>query len=187
MGKGGQECYAVDKHHVCCYHDKPVEAMEIIWDASRLRLYLLWLAADGLSAHSCDARAKNGASIGDEFGFDGAIFDGFISHHFQDSGVSWVAGHGLGLADRDGILDFALGEAFVTLADGLDHCHDRLGLHVNVREAMAQAVFLSVEGDLVAMKSGDNPVASGVAADRESICLQLGEGEKVRDAVAHRP
>ncbi len=161
--------------------------MEIIWDASRLCLYLLWFAADGLSAHSCDAWAKNGASVGDVFGFDGAIFDGFISHHFQELGISWVAGHGLGLAGRDGILDFALGEAFVTLADSLDHCHSRLGLHVNVREATAHAVFLSVEGDLVAMRSGDDPVASGVVVDRESICLQLGEGEKVRDAVAHEP
>ncbi len=64
--------------------------MEIIWDASRLRLYLLWLAADGLSVHSCDAWAKNGASIGDVFGFDGEIFDGFISHHFQElASVGW--------------------------------------------------------------------------------------------------
>ncbi len=161
--------------------------MEIIWDASRLRLYLLWLAADGLSAHSCNARAKYGASVGDVFGFDGTFFDSSISHHFQELGVSWVAGHGLGLACRDGNLDFALGEAFITLADGLDHCHGRLGLHVNVREATAHTIFLLVEGDLVAMRSGDDPVASGVVADRESICLQLGEGEKVRDAVAHKP
>ncbi len=142
LGKRGQKCYAVDEHHVRCYHDKPVEAMEIIWDASRLRLYLLWFVVVGLSAHSCNARAENGASVGDVFGFDGAIFDGFISHHFQELGISWVAGHGLGLAGRNGILDFALGEAFVTLADGLDHCHGRLGLHVNVREATAHAVFL---------------------------------------------
>jgi hypothetical protein len=121
------------------------------------------------------------------FGFDEEFFAGFITHHFQELGIGWVAGHGLGLACRDGILDFALGEAFVTLADALDHCHGSLGLHVNVREATAHAVFLSVEGDLVAMRSGDNPVASGVVADRESICLQLGEGEKVRDAVAHKP
>jgi hypothetical protein len=164
-----------------------VKAMDIIWDASWLCLYLLWLAADGLSAHSCNARAEYGASVGDVFGFVGAIFDGFITHHFQELGVSWVAGHGLGLACRDGILDFTLGEAFVRLADGLDHCHGRLGLHVDVREAMAHAVFLLVEGDLVAVRSGDNPVASGVVADRESVCLQLGEGEKVRDAVAYEP
>ncbi len=148
--------------------------MEIIWDASRLCLYLLWLAADGLSVHSCYAWAKYGASVGDVFGFDGAIFDSFISHHFQELGVSWVAGHGLGLACRDGILDFALGEAFVTLADGLDHCHGRLRLHVNVRDATAHAVFLLVEGNLIAMRSGDDPVASDVVADRESVCLQLG-------------
>jgi hypothetical protein len=160
--------------------------MEIIWDASRLRLYSLWLAADGLSAHSCNAWAEYGASIGDVFGFDGEIFDGFISHHFQELGISWVAGHGLGLACRNGILDLALGEAFVT-ADGLDHCHGRLGLHVDVREATAHAVFLSVEGDLVAMRSGDDPVASGVVADRESVYLQLGEGEKVCDAIVHEP
>ncbi len=121
------------------------------------------------------------------FGFDGAIFDSFISHHFQELGISRVAGHGLGLACRDGILDFALGEAFVTLADGLDHCHGCLGLHVDVREAMAHTVFLLVEGDLFAMRSGDDPIASGVVADRESVCLQLGEGEKVRDAVVHEP
>jgi hypothetical protein len=39
--------------------------MEIIWDASRLCLYLLWLGADGLFVHFCDAWAKNGASVGD--------------------------------------------------------------------------------------------------------------------------
>ncbi len=161
--------------------------MEIIWDASRLCLYSLWLAADGLSAQSCDARAKNGTSVGDVFGFNGAIFDGLISYDFQELGISWVAGHGLGLAGRNGIVNFALGEAFVMLADGLDHCHSCLGLHVNVREATAHAIFLLVEGNLVTMRSGDDPVASGVVADRESVCLQLGEGEKVRDAVAHEP
>ncbi len=161
--------------------------MEIVWDASRLRLYLLWLVADGLSAHSCNAWAEYGASVGDVFGFDGAIFDSFISHHFQELGVSRVAGHGLGLACRDGILDFALGEALVMLADGLDHCHSRRGLHVDVREATAHAVFLLVEGDLFAMRSGEDPIASGVVVDHESVCLQLGEGEKVRDAVAHEP
>jgi hypothetical protein len=139
--------------------------MEIIWDASRLHLYSLWLVADGLSTHSCNAWAKYGASVGDVFGFDEAIFDNFISRRFQELGVSRVAGHGLGLACRDGILDFALGEAFVTLADGLDHCHGCLGLHVDVREATTHAVFLSVEGDLFAMRSSDNPIASGVVAD----------------------
>jgi hypothetical protein len=161
--------------------------MEIIWDVSRLCLYSLWFEVDGIFAHSCNAWAKNGASAGDVFGLDGAIFDGFISHHFQELGISWVASHGLGLAGRDGILDFALGEAFIMLADGLDHCHGRPGLHVDVREATAHTVFLSVEGDLVTMRSGDDPVASSVVADCESIFLQLGEGEKVRDAVAHKP
>ncbi len=93
----------------------------------------------------------------------------------------------MGLAGRNGILDFTLGEAFVMLVDGLDHCHGRLGLHVDVREATAHAVFLSVEGDLIAMRSSEDPVASGVVADRESVCLQLGEGEKVCDAIAHKP
>jgi hypothetical protein len=89
-----------DDHHIRCYHDKPVEAMEIVWDASRLRLYLLWLAVDGLSTHSCNAQAEYGASIGDVFGFDGAIFDSFISHHFQELGISRVASHGLGCMPR---------------------------------------------------------------------------------------
>ncbi len=161
--------------------------MKVVWNASRLRLYLLWLAADCLPVHSCNVWAKYGASVGIVFGFDGAIFDSVISHHFQELGVGRVAGHGLGLACRDGILDFTLGKTFVLLANHLDHCLGCLGLHVDVWEAMAHAIFLSVEDDLFAKGSGDNPIASVAVADCESVCLQLGEGEKVRDAVAHEP
>jgi hypothetical protein len=148
-----------------------VEAMKVVWNASRLCLYLLWLAADGLPVHSCNSLAKYGASVGDVFRFDGAIFDSVISHHFQELGIGRVAGHGLGLACRNGILDYTLGKTFVLLANRLDHCHGCLGLHVDVREATAHAVFLSVEGDLFAVGSGDDPIASGVVADCESVCL----------------
>ena len=161
--------------------------MKVIWNASWLHLYLLWLAADGLSAHSCNAWAEYGASVGYVFRFDGAIFDSVISHHFQELGVGRVASHGLGLACRNGILDFTLGKTFLSLADHLDHCHGYLGLHVDVREATAHAVFFSVEGDLFAVGSGDDPIASGEVADCESVCLQLGEGEKFYNAIAHEP
>jgi hypothetical protein len=107
--------------------------MKVVWNASRLRLYLLWLAADGLPAHSCNAQAEYGASIGSVFRFDGAIFDSIISHHFQELGVGRVAGHGLDLACRDGILDLTLGKTFILLANHLDHCHSCLGLHVDVQ------------------------------------------------------
>ncbi len=104
-------------------------------------------------------------------GFDGAIFDSVTSHHFEELGISWVANHGLGTAGGDGILDFALGVAFIMLADGLDHDHSICGMHVNVQESETHAILLVMEGDLFALGSGNNPVATGVVADRESICL----------------
>ncbi len=82
-----------------------------------------------------------------------------------------MANHGLGLAGSNGILDFALGVAFIALADGLDHGHGIRGMHVNVRESMTHTILLAMEGDLIALGGGDDQVAAGVVANRESICL----------------
>ncbi len=105
-------------------------------------LYSLWLVADSLSAHSCDARTKDGESIGDVGSFDGAVFNIVVSHHFHELGISRVASHGLGLAGCNGIFDFMLGEAFIMLADNLYHGHSIHGLHVNVGESAAHVVLL---------------------------------------------
>jgi hypothetical protein len=145
--------------------------MEVVLDAPRFCLYLLWLAANGLSTHSCSARANDGEGVGNVGGFDGAIFDSVASHHIEKLGISWVANHGLRFAGGNGILDFELGVAFIALADGLDHGYGVCGMHVNVRESSTHAILLAMEGDLFALGGGDNPVATGVVADRESICL----------------
>jgi hypothetical protein len=171
LEKCDQKGYIIDKHHIGCKHSKFVEAMEIIRDAPRFCLYLLRLGANSLSAHSCSAWAKDGEGICNVGGFDGAIFDSVASHHFKELGISWVANHGLGLAGGNGILDFALGVAFIALADGLDHGHGVCGMHVNVRESRTHAILLAMEGDLFALGGGDDPVVTGVVADRESICL----------------
>jgi hypothetical protein len=94
-----------------------------------------------------------------------------------------VAGHGLCLAGRNGVLDFMLGEAFITLADGLNHGHSIHGLHVDIGESVAYTVLLSEEGDFFAPGGGDDPVTTGVVADSESVRLQLGEREEIGDAV----
>ncbi len=145
--------------------------MEVVRNAPRFCLYLLWLAVNGLSVHSCSTWAKDGEGIGNVGGFDGAIFDSVAFHHIEELGISWVANHCLGFAGGDGILDFALGVAFIALADGLDHGYGVRGMHVNVQKSTTHAIFLAMEGDLFALGGGDNPVATGVVADRESICL----------------
>ncbi len=71
-----------------------------------------------------------------------------------------MAGHGLGLACSSGILNFALGETFISLANGLNHYNSIRGVHVDVGEAMAHAVLLLVEGDLFALGSHDDPCGS---------------------------
>jgi hypothetical protein len=86
-------------------------------------------------------------------------------------GISWVANHGLSLTGGDGILDFALGVAFLALADGLDHGHGVRGMHVDVRESATHTILLAMEGDLFALGGGDDPVATGVITDHESLCL----------------
>ena len=145
--------------------------MEVVRNASRLCLYLVWLATNGSSPYPCYAQAEYGESIGDVFRFDWAIFNNFVAHHFVESSVGWVAGHGLGLACCDDILDFALGETFVALVNDLDHCHSCFGLHVDVWESVAYVAFFTVEGDLSAMGSSDNSVSAGVVADCESVGL----------------
>jgi hypothetical protein len=145
--------------------------MKVIRDAPQFCLYLLWLAVNGLSTHSYSTWAKDGEGVSNVGGFDGAIFDSVASHHIKKLGISWVANHGLGFAGGNGILDFALGVAFIALADSLDHGHSVCGMHVNVWESARHAILLAMEGDLFALGGGDNPVATGVVADRESICL----------------
>ncbi len=77
----------------------------------------------------------------------------------------------MGLASGNGILDFALGVAFIVLVDGLDHGHGICGMHVGVWESSTHAILLAIEGDLFALGGGGDPVATGVVANRESICL----------------
>ncbi len=145
--------------------------MEVVRDAPRFCLYLLWLAANGLSAYSCSAWSKDGEGVGNVGGFDGAIFDSVASHHFKELGISWEANHGLGFAGGDGILDFALGVAFIALADDSDLGHGVCGMHVDVREFVTHTIFLSMKGDLFALGGGDNPVANGVVAYCEPTSL----------------
>ena len=151
-----------------------MEAKKILQDMPRFRLYLLWFAVDSLLEHSCDAQTKDGEGIGDVRRFEGAVFDSVVSHHFLELGVSRVSGYSLCLAGRNGVLDFALGEAFVTLTDGLNHGHGIHGLHIDVGKFAAYAVLLLEEGDFFTPGGGDNPVATSVVADSESVCLQLG-------------
>jgi hypothetical protein len=88
-----------------------------------------------------------------------------------------VTSHVLCLAGCNGIFDFALGEAFVTLVHGLNHGLSVHELHVNVGESVEYTVLLLREGDFFALGIGDNPIATSVVADSESIRLQLGERE----------
>ncbi len=92
---------------------------------------------DSLPAHSCHAQAKDRAGIGDVDGFDGAVFKGVVFHHFHELGIIRVASYGLRLAGCNGVFDFTLSEAFVTLANGLNHGHGVHGLHVDVGESVA--------------------------------------------------
>ncbi len=117
-------------------------------------------------------------------GFYGTGFNSVVSHHFQKLGFSRVASHGLGLVGRNGFFDSMLGEAFITLAHGLNHGHSICGLHVNVEKFVAYAILLSGEGDLFALGGGDYPIVIGVVADCESIHHQLEEREEIGDSVA---
>jgi hypothetical protein len=58
-------------------------------------------------------------------------------------------------------------------------------LHVDVGESAAHAILLLVEGDLFELGDGDDPIAAGVVADCESICLQLGEREEIGNALGN--
>ncbi len=111
--------------------------------------------AIGLSAHSCSARAKDGAGIGNVGGFDGAIVDSVPSHHVKKLGISWVDNHGLGFVGGDGILDFALGVAFIALVEGSSHGYGICGMHVDVRESATHAILFAMEGDFFALGGGD--------------------------------
>jgi hypothetical protein len=113
----------------------------------------------------------------DVIGFDWAVFDRVVTHHFEKLSVSGVACRGLGLWCSSGILNFTFGEAFILLANNLDHSHSIRGLHVNVGESTAHAVLFSVEGDLLALEGHEDPISSSVVANCEAICLQLGQGE----------
>ena len=112
-------------------------------------------------------------------GFDRAVFDRVVTHHFEELSVGGVACRGLGLVCSSCILNFAFGEAFILLANGLDHSHSICGLHGNVGESTAHTVFFLVEvqGDLLVLGGREDPISSGVVACREDICLQLGQGE----------
>jgi hypothetical protein len=115
--------------------------------------------------------------------FDGAVFNSIVSHHFHKLGISRVASHGLGLVGRNGVFDFTLGEAFIMLAEGLNHGHGIHGLLVDVGESAAHALSFSVEGDLFVLGGGDDPIATVELPDFKSISLQLGEREEICDAI----
>ncbi len=92
--------------------------------------------------------------ISNVFGFDGEIFNGLISHHFVELSIGGMPGHGLCLAHGNGIKDFALGENLVALADGLNCGHGGRGVHIKVREAVAESISLVVKDDFFAMGGG---------------------------------
>jgi hypothetical protein len=121
------------------------------------------------------------------FGFDGAFFNSFASHHGLELGVGGVACHGLAFASNYVAAYLAFCEAFVVLADGLNHCHGQCGPHVEVGKATAYAIWFPVEGDVFALGGSDDPFASGVVTDCETIVVQLGEGYKIGNAVADKP
>jgi hypothetical protein len=58
-------------------------------------------------------------------------------------------------------------------------------LHVDVEESGAHIILLSVECDLFSLGGGNNPIATSVVADCESICLELGEREEIGNAIAN--
>ena len=61
------------------------------------------------------------------------------------------------------------------------------GVRIEVGEVAADIVSLTVKGDFFAVGGGDNPLTTGLVADGEAVVLQLGEGEKIGNAVAHEP
>ena len=115
--------------------------------------------------------------VSDVLRFDWSVLDRVVTHHFEELSVGGVACHGLGLSCSSGILNFAFGEAFILLTNSLDHSHSIRGLHVDVGESTSHAVLFSVEGDLLALGGPDDPISSGVVANRKAICLQLGQKE----------
>jgi hypothetical protein len=82
--------------------------MKIIWDAPGFRLYSLRFEKNCFSAHSCNAQAQDSVRISNVFGFDGATFNGFISHYIIELSVEGMPGHGLCLAHSNGINEFCL-------------------------------------------------------------------------------
>jgi hypothetical protein len=95
--------------------------------------------------------------------------------------------HGLCLVCGNGVEDFALDEALVALADGLNHGHGSSGAHIEVGEAVADAVGLAVKDDFFGMGGDDNSLATNLVADSETSPFQLGDGEKIGNAIAHKP
>jgi hypothetical protein len=53
--------------------------------------------------------------------------------------------------------------------DGLNHCHGQCGPHVDVGKAAAYTIWFAMEGDVFALGGSDNPFASGVVADGETV------------------
>ncbi len=153
-----------------------METIKIVGNTAWLCLYLAGFATDSFPAHSCNARTEYGVGISNVFGFDGAIFNSIASHHGLELGIVWVACHDLAFASNYGIAYLAFREAFIVLADGLNHCHGRCGPHVEVVKAASHAVWFTVEGDVFALGGSDNPSASGVVTYGETVVFQLGEG-----------
>ncbi len=150
--------------------------MKIVGNTAWCRLYVVRFATSSSSAHSCNVWTEYGGGISNVFGFDREIFNSVASHHGLKLGVGGVACHGLAFASNYGIAYLAFCEAFVALADGLKHCHGRCGPHVEVGNAAAHSVWFAVEGDVFALGGSDNPFASSVLTDGETIVFQLGEG-----------
>ncbi len=153
-----------------------METMKIIRNMAWCHLYLVGFAMNSFPTHSCDAWTEYGAGASNVFGLDGAIFNSIASHHGLELGSGGVACCGLAFASDYGIAYLAFHEVFVALAGGLNHCHGRCGPHVKVGKAAAYAIWFVVEGDVFALGGSDNPFASGVVTDSETIVFQLGEG-----------
>ncbi len=61
------------------------------------------------------------------------------------------------------------------------------GARNEVGKVMADTVSLTVKDDFFAVGGGDNPLTTGLVADGEAVVLQLGEGEKIGNAITHEP
>ncbi len=113
--------------------------MKIVRNTAWRCLYLAGFAKNSFPAHSCNAWTEYGVGVSNVFGFDGEIFNSVAFHNGLELGIGGVACRGLAFAGNYGIAYLVFCEAFVALADGLNHCHGQCGPHVDVGKAAAYA------------------------------------------------